>query len=192
MIRRRTDLLSLVCQAISTFGLSLLMAGSSLSQPEEPEAPFGDKVSERIPFYHRAAPAIGTSGPLGRLGIIEAKAVGFKSILNLGPSTSTVGLDDPSMAAFVLLDYFSVSVSGTLPTQDQIAQMRSILDTPENRPILIYGVDRDQAAAAWTLIRVDSGVPPAIALQEGLTAGLHNRLPAVRERFGLGTSNSGE
>src|SRR5262245_27258293 len=85
-----------------------LATGQALAQQEAPEAPFGYRVSERIPFYHRAAPTIATAGPLGRLGIIEAKAVGFRSILNLGPSTSAAGLDDASMANYALLQYFSV------------------------------------------------------------------------------------
>jgi hypothetical protein len=35
-----------------------LSAGGAAAQQETPEAPFGDRVSERIPFYHRAAPTI--------------------------------------------------------------------------------------------------------------------------------------
>lgn len=164
----------------------LLSLGASAEQ-EVPEAPFGDRVSKRIPFYHRAAPTIATAGPLGRLGIIEARAVGFRSILNLGPRTSAAGLDDASMAAYALLGYFSVPVSEP-PSQEQIAELRRILGTAENGPILIYGIDRDQAAAAWSLVRAASGVPPELALQEGLTAGLRSRLPAVRERLGLAST----
>jgi uncharacterized protein (TIGR01244 family) len=156
------------------------------AQQEAPEAPFGDKVSERIPFYHRAAPTVATAGPLGRLGIIEAKAVGFRSIVNLGRSTSTAGLDDASMASYALLRYFSVPVN-ELPTREQIGELRRILDAAENVPVLIYGTDRDHAAAAWALVRAASGVPPELALQEGRTAGLQARLPAVRERLGIGT-----
>jgi hypothetical protein len=162
------------------------MSAQLHAQAEPLEAPFGDRVSERIPFYHRAAPTIATAGPLGRLGIIEAKAVGFKSILNLGRSTTTAGLDDAGMASYVLLGYFSVPSTEMLPTQDQIAEIRRILEAAENRPILIYGVDRDQAAAAWALFRAASGVPAELALQDGLTAGLRDRLRAVRERLGLG------
>jgi hypothetical protein len=81
-----------------------------------------------------------------------------------------------------------IGVTDTLPTQDQIGEIRRILDAAGNRPILMYGVDRDQAAAAWALSRAESGVPAEIALQDGLTAGLRDRLPAVRERLGLGNA----
>ena len=161
-----------------------LWAGAAAGQQEAAEAPFGDRVSERIPFYHRAAPTIATAGPLGRLGIIEAKAVGFRSVLNLGPRTSAAGLDDASMASYVLLKYFSVPVA-ELPAQEEVDDLRRILDAAENGPVLIYGIDPDHAAAAWALVRAASGVPPELALHEGRTAGLRARLGAVRERLGL-------
>jgi uncharacterized protein (TIGR01244 family) len=85
-----------------------------------------------------------------------------------------------------VLGYFNVPFTETLPTRDQIDEIRRILDATENKPILMYGVDRDQAAAAWALIRAASGVPAELAVQDGLTAGLRERLRAVRERLGLG------
>jgi uncharacterized protein (TIGR01244 family) len=90
------------------------------------------------------------------------------------------------MASYALLRYFSVPVN-ELPTREQIGELRRILDAAENVPVLIYGTDRDHAAAAWALVRAASGVPPELALQEGRTAGLQARLPAVRERLGIGT-----
>jgi hypothetical protein len=175
-------------RAFPAIALALSLTFSlAQAQQEAPEAPFGDRVSERIPFYHCAAPTIATAGPLGRLGIIEAKAVGFRSILHLGPPTSAAGLDDASMAAYALLGYFNVSVNN-LPTPEQVEQIRRIVETAENGPLLIYGVDRDQAAATWTLLRAAKGVPPELALEEGLTAGLRQRLSDVRERLGLGAA----
>ena len=185
MITARIDLRQLPRRVLAALALCVLMPAASYAQSEGLEAPFGDKVSERIPFYHRAAPRIAVAGRLGRLGIIEAKAVGFKSVLNLGASSAGAGLDDASIAAYALLAYFNVPISQRLPTQDQIAEIRRILDAPENGPILIYGAEDDQAAAAWALIRAASGVPTEIALQDGLTAGLRNRLPAVVERLGV-------
>jgi uncharacterized protein (TIGR01244 family) len=167
-----------------TVALVLLAAAAVWAQQEGAEAPFGDKVSDRIPFYHRAAPEVATAGPLGRLGIIEAKSVGFRSILNLGLSTTALGLDDPAMAAYVLVRYFNVPLANELPTQDEVERIRKILEDPANAPVLLYGIDRDQAAAAWALVRVATGVPPEFALQEGLAAGLRGRLAGVRERLG--------
>ena len=86
----------LMLQSLSFLLLYMMVPATAKAQYERLEAPFGDKVSERIPSYHRAAPTVGTAGPLGRLGIIEAKAVGFRSILNLAVSTTAAGLDDAS------------------------------------------------------------------------------------------------
>lgn len=174
-------------QSLPFLVLYMMVPATAKAQYEGLEAPFGDKVSERIPSYHRAAPTVGIAGPLGRLGIIEAKAVGFRSILNLAVSTTAAGLDDASMASYALLKYFNVPLSERLPTQDQVAEMRHILDSPNNKPILIYGLNNDQAAAAWTLLRASSGVPAEFALQEGLTAGLRNSESVVRERLGIAT-----
>jgi hypothetical protein len=187
MITSFTNRRRLASAVLALLVLCFFLVSARLYAQSEPlEAPFGDKVSERIPFYHRAAPTIATAGPLGRLGIIEAKGVGFKSILNLGRSTTAAGLDDAGMASYVLLGYFNVTLTESLPTQDQIDEIRRILDASENKPILMYGVDRDQSAAAWALYRAASGVPAELALQDGLTAGLRERLRTVRERLGLG------
>lgn len=166
------------------FAVSAMLALPGSAQTEKTEAPFGDKVSERIPFYHRAAPTIATAGSLGRLGLIEAKGVGFKSVLSLIGS-GEVAAEDKKLAEFVVLRYFRVPVVDLLPTEKQIAEIRNILEDPDNAPILIYGSEVDQAAAAWTLVRAAEGVPANIALQEGRTAGLRHRLSAVQARLNL-------
>lgn len=184
----RAEVLNTLAALGFTVLAAAMTAGSSSAQPGVAEAPFGDKVSERIPFYHRAAPTVATAGPLGRLGIIEAKGVGFRSVVNLGPSTAAAGLDDASMAAYANLGYFSVPLAANIPTSEEVGRLRQIVEAPENGPILIYGMDRDQAAASWALLRAETGVPPELALQEGVTAGLRSRLGSVRERLGVETS----
>jgi hypothetical protein len=182
----RTDRLRKRLRKIAVTAVLAVLAPVSLyAQYERSEAPFGDKVSERVPAYHRAAPTIGLAGPLGRLGIMEAKAVGFRSILNLGLATTPAGLDDAQMAGYVLLAYHRVVITEQLPTADQLGSIRRILEAPDKGPILVYGTDRDLVAATWALFRHASGVPPEFALQEGLTAGLRDRLQAVRQRLGI-------
>jgi uncharacterized protein (TIGR01244 family) len=90
------------------------------------------------------------------------------------------------MAGYVLLAYFNRLITERLPTEDQVAEIRRILEASDNGPVLMYGTDRDQAAAAWALVRAASGIPAEIALQDGLTAGLRDRLTAVRDRLELG------
>jgi hypothetical protein len=170
--------------ALVLMPVALALAVPASAQQEKTEAPFGDKVSERIPMYHRAAPTVATSGPLGRLGLIEAKTVGFRSVINLAASSTVVaGIDDRTMAEYVVLRYYSISTSEPLPTAEQISEIRRIIGDPDNAPVLIYG-EQDQAAAAWALVRAEAGVPSELALQEGKTAGLRRLLEPVRERLG--------
>jgi protein tyrosine phosphatase (PTP) superfamily phosphohydrolase (DUF442 family) len=134
-------------------------------------------------MYHRASPTVGTAGPLGRLGIIEAKSVGFRAIVNLTATTVAARQDDRAMAEFTLLRYFNVPVA-SLPSDEQVREIRRIVEDPTNAPILIYG-QQDRAAAAWALVRAAGGMPPEFALQEGNTAGLRRLLAPVQERLGI-------
>ncbi len=160
--------------------------GPSLAQ-EGREAPFGDEVSDRISYYDRVHPMIATAGPLGRLGIMEAKGIGFRAVVNLQPSP-TESANEQSVAEFARLRYFNLPVAGALPDDAQIDELADYLAEESNLPVLIHGIDRDQAAAAWALYRATQGVPPEIAFEEGEAAGLRERAAAVRERLGLPAS----
>ena len=170
--------------ALSAAIAAMVAVGPAAAQDEPREAPFGDKVSQRIPFYHRAAPQVATSGPLGRLGMIEAKAVGFRTVVSLRPKADEGG-NLETMARFTKIRFVALPVEGALPSEAQLKRLAAILGETPARPVLIYGRDRDQAAAAWALLRAMEGVPARIAYQEGLTAGLRGRAGAVRERLGL-------
>ncbi|MBV8094720.1 MAG: hypothetical protein JOY71_15900 [Acetobacteraceae bacterium] len=55
--------------------------------PQPGQAPFGDAIAEALlPAYNRAMTMIGTCGPIGDTGVIEAKRVGFASIVDLRPA----------------------------------------------------------------------------------------------------------
>src|SRR3546814_16458534 len=87
MARRRNYLPAAVPPVLVASLIALGGAGPVAAQSAgAAQAPFGDKVSERIPSYDRAAPQVATSAPLERLGILEAKGVGFRSIVDLQPS----------------------------------------------------------------------------------------------------------
>lgn len=148
------------------------------------QAPFGDQVGPRIPFYDRVAPQVATSGPLDRLGIIEAKGVGFRSIVDLQPSAEA-SATERAMAEFALLRYHSLPVAGDLPSDDEVASFAGLIEQPENQPALVHGASVDQAAAMWALYRAAKGVPAEVALGDGLTAGVRESEGRLRERLGL-------
>lgn len=148
------------------------------------QAPFGDTVGPRIPFYDRVAPQVATSAPLNRLGVIEAKGVGFRSIVDLQASPEASAAEQ-RMAEFALLQYHNLPIADALPTDEEVAAFARLIESPENQPVLVHGASLDQAAAMWALYRAARGVPAAVALGDGRTAGLTESEPRLRQRLGL-------
>lgn len=147
-------------------------------------APFGSAISEeRIPGYHRATHLIGTSGPLTRTGVIEAKRIGFVAILDLTTSPERSAAER-RIAEFAHIAYFHLPIAN-LPAADELQKLAQTLQTPSNLPILVHGDSLDHVGAVWALLRAHQGVPGHVALIDGLTTGLSTSEPAVRERLGL-------
>jgi protein tyrosine phosphatase (PTP) superfamily phosphohydrolase (DUF442 family) len=148
-------------------------------------APFGSTISEqRIPAYNRATYQIGTSGPLSREGVIEAKRVGFVTILDL-QSSPEKSRAERLMAEYANIGYSNLPITGDLPSQQQILQFANAVQDPRNLPILVHGDHSDHVGAIWALYRAALGVPAQIAVVDGITAGLGPSLPAVQSRLGL-------
>lgn len=165
--------------------LLLAAPGSAMPQPAPAgQAPFGSEITNRIPTYVRVAPHVATSAALERLGVLEAKGVGFEALLDMRPDELDRE-DARQVAEFALLRYFRVPVGGPLPSEDELTAIVRIIDDPANHPILVHGVDADRTGAVWALYRHRTGYPPEIALEEGRTAGLEESEPLVRERLGL-------
>lgn len=78
------------------------------------EAPFGDQVSSRIPNYDRASRVVATAGQLGRLGVIEAKRVGFTAVIDLSPSLEA-SANERTVAKFALLKYYNLPLTKCRP-----------------------------------------------------------------------------
>src|SRR3546814_2465364 len=122
------------------------------------QAPFGDKVSERIPSYDRAAPQVATSAPLERLGILEAKGVGFRSIVDLQPSPEASAAEQ-TMAEFALLRYHNLPIAEDLPSDDEIAAFADLIEAPENQPVLVHGArSEEHTSELQSLMRISYAV----------------------------------
>ena len=162
----------------------LLMAAGSATEvaPTPGVAPFGDQISEqRLPLYHRATPMIATSGPINDSGVIEAKRVGFAMIVDLrAPGADTAS--EKQHSEFSRIRYVNIPVQG-VPTADQVKQFADIVADRSNLPLLLHGTDIDQSGAMWALYRASLGVPPAIAFDDGVAAGLNAGGPAVQARL---------
>lgn len=169
--------------ALPVLALLLMAAGSAVDVAPTPGvAPFGDQISEqRLPHYHRATPLIATSGPINDAGVIEAKRVGFASIVDLrlaGADTKA----EAQRAEYARIRYVNIPVQGA-PTADQVKQFAGVVAERSNLPLLLHGADIDQSGAMWALYRASLGVPPTIALEDGATAGLSASDAAVKSRL---------
>ncbi len=157
--------------ALPGLAVLLMAAGSATGVAPTPGvAPFGDQISEqRLPEYNRATPLIATSGPIGDDGVIEAKRVGFAMIVDLRPAADASS--EKQRADFARIRYANIPVQG-IPTADQVKQFASIVTDRSNLPLLLHGANVDQSGAMWALYRASLGVPPAVAVEDGMTAGL--------------------
>ena len=148
-------------------------------------APTGDKISEqRIPFYHRGTPVIALSGPLTEEGVREAKRVGFSAILDLQADPARAA-NERRNAEFARIRYHHLPLRAPAPSGEEVQRFTALLADRGNLPLLVHGASPDQAGALWAAYRASVGVPPAIALLDGETAGLGTSRDAVRAGLGL-------
>ncbi len=148
-------------------------------------APFGDKVSAAITNYNRASPMIGTAGFLLKGGVMEAKKLGFKTILSL--LTPKEGVDaEREKAKAAGIAFLNIPVATRAPTDEQVKKFAEIVENPANLPILVHCETANRVGAMWALYRASKGVPAMVAVEEGRAIGLKpSREKAVRARLGL-------
>src|SRR3546814_11898020 len=83
--------LALVAGLVALGGAGPIAAQSSgaaaVTSAGAAQAPLGDRVGERIPYYARVEPQVETSGPLDQLGLIDDQGVGSRPILDLQSHT---------------------------------------------------------------------------------------------------------
>jgi len=149
------------------------------------EAPFGDRVSAALFNYTRASPFIASAGTLGVGGVAEAKALGFKTIVDL--RTAEEGTVVEKVEAIGLgLRYVNLPVAAGPPSDEQVARFAAIAEDASNFPVLVHCAAGNRAGALWALYRASRNVPAEVAVEEGRTLGLRpNREKAVRDRLGL-------
>lgn len=165
--------------------LTLALGLATAAQAATPQAPFGDKVSEAILNYNRATPYVATSGKYDAAAIAEVKALGFATVVELrGPDEEGVAANAAAAKASGL-NYIHIPVTTRAPTAEQVRTFARAVEDPANYPILVNCHSANRVGAMWALYRAQSGVPAEVAVEEGRTAGLASREPAVRTRLGL-------
>jgi len=171
------------CRA--TFIWLLVPALFLAAQAGAGEAPFGDRVSTAIFNYTRASPFIASAGNLGEGGVAEAKALGFKTIIDL--RTAEEGTVVEKVEAIGLgLRYVNLPVAAGAPSDEQVVRFKKIAEDASNFPVLVHCAAGNRVGALWALYRAAEKVPAEVAVDEGRTLGLRpSRERAVRDRLGL-------
>lgn len=151
-------------------------------------APYGDEMTQVVANYNRPAPFLGTGGELGNGAMEELRGMGFTTVVSL--LNPEEGLEAEREAAHDAgLNFFSISVAGEAPSEEQVRAFARIVSTTDNYPVLVHCASSNRVGAMWALYRHHMGVPAEIALEEARAAGLKtSREPDVRERLGLAAS----
>lgn len=151
--------------------LSLLFFGTAHASGQ---APFGNQVSE-VKNYNRATSQIATSGVIGE-GVSALAANGFKTIIDL--RTEAEGTHEEQLAVEAAgMRYVNIPVTGAGINAEQLAAFTKAIEATET-PVLVHCASGNRAGALWATYRMSKGVAPAIALEEGRTAGMSEAMEA--------------
>lgn len=149
------------------------------------QAPYGGDVSRAIGQYNRVTPYIANAGLLHDGGLEEAQALGFRLIVDLRGEDERGVSDEKSSAQKLGVNYVNIPVTRRAPQWNQVDELAALIHDPANYPILIHCVSSNRSGAIWSLYRANVGVSAVTAIEEGRTAGLASREPAVRKMLGL-------
>lgn len=150
-------------------------------------APFGNQVPRMISNYGRAAPGVAISGQPTVAGIDAVQELGFQAMVDLRQPDEPGVAAEAARAADIGLRRLSVPMPARNGPEMEafLEQLTGILNEAGNYPILLNCGSANRAAAAWALYRARTGVPAAVALEEGRALGLTSREALVREVLGL-------
>ena len=179
-IRRNPKRFRLMSAAAVVIVLALLLPGKSVG-----EAPFADALGSLVEHYDRRTPAIASSGEIRENAYGRLAELGFTSIVDLrvpeeGAEKEKLDVEARGMR------YFNIPMGYAIPSEEEIAQFKRIVENEENLPLLFHGIFANRAGSMWALYRARGGIPAEQAYEEGRTAGLKGRrATAVREALGL-------
>jgi len=175
---------STIPSAVAWLVALLIATGTATAWAAPAKAPFGDKVSAAITYYGRASPYIGTAGLLKEGAIAEAKALGFKTIINLLGPTEGAAAEKAAVEA-AGLRYYNIPVTTRAPTLAQVKEFAALLADASIYPVLVHCETANRVGAMWAMYRYEKGVPYEIAFEEGRAIGLTSRENAARKTLGL-------
>ncbi|MBT3171474.1 MAG: hypothetical protein HN333_08605, partial [Rhodospirillaceae bacterium] len=119
--------------AAVVIAVALLLPGKSAG-----EAPFADALGSLVEHYDRRTPAIASSGEIRENAYGRLAELGFESILDLrvpeeGAEKEKLDVEARGMR------YFNIPMGYAIPSEEEIAQFKRIVEDAENLPLLFHG-----------------------------------------------------
>lgn len=151
--------------------LIVALCMSLISNAEESQVPFGDRVGNSVLNYNRTTPSIATSGVIREHGLEQLQGLGFKSILDL--RTQAEGTDAERKSATDLgFSYANIAIGKEAPTAHQISLFSNWVENSDHYPLLIHCASANRVGTLWAMYRITRGVPLEEAILEGRTIGM--------------------
>ena len=112
-----------------------------------------------------------TSGKLNDGGIEVLAKQGVASIIDL--RTAAEGVEEERKTAQQAgIKYFNIPIGGTLPSDDDIANFKSLLESHGEELTLVHCGSGNRVGTLWSMYRIQQGVDTEQALAEGRTMGM--------------------
>lgn len=182
---------------IVLMAVGVLLAGAAMAKPgidapfaaasPDAVAPFGSAVGGAFTNYSRVAPSIATAAAPGVAGVEQAKAMGFRHLIDLRGDSERGVAAEAQRANEIGLRRTSLPMpmeAGAIPAF--LERLAAELEGAGGYPVLMVCGSASRTSAAWALYRAKRGVPPLVAIEEGRAAGLSPRGEVlVRAALGL-------
>lgn len=132
-----------------------------------------------IPNYRLLKPGIATAGQPSPEALRKLKEQGFRTVINLRADTEPGVKEEEAIVKAQGLEYVSVPVTPASFSQQQVDQVKKVLDDPKAGPILFHCGSANRVGAVWTVIEAQRGKSYEEAEAAGRKIGLSS--PAMVE-----------
>jgi uncharacterized protein (TIGR01244 family) len=137
----------------------------------------GQSAPAAIPGFHAAGTEAFIGGPPSDDQLAKLKAAGIKTVIDLRLPSEHDAAKDAERAARFGLEYRSLPVDHSDPSDDAVPAFLKLLSEPASRPALVYCASGNRAAALWMIRRVlVDHMTVAEAEAEAETAGMKSKV----------------
>ena len=134
------------------------------------QVPFGNEIQGPIKNYNRATPTMATSGTIGTGGVKELAEKGFATIIDLRTENEGTAEERKNVES-AGMRYINIPVTGAGINNKQLAAFTRAIERTQT-PVLVHCASGNRVGALWTTYRLNKGINPETAFEEGRTAGM--------------------